>query len=383
MPFKRMTPLFSFINRRITSAAVYKIFHLIVAFIYLSATAWSQVPKYSNEFLNIGVDARALAMSGSVVATSAGVTSGYWNPAGLVHLKTDAELALMHSEYFAGIAKYDYGSAAVRTSSGGIAGFTLIRFGVDDIPNTLDLIDSDGNIRYDRISTFSIADYGLLFSYARSSAHEGFTYGGNAKLIYRRTGDFASAWGFGFDVGAQYRIDRWRFGITGKDITSTFNAWSFHAGEFEEVFLATGNEIPENSIEVTLPRILLGAAREFIIKEKIGMVAELDADITFDGKRHALLSFNPVSLDPHLGLEFDYRKLVFLRIGMGNVQWVTGYGGDRSVDFQPAAGLGIRIKNLRIDYTLTDLADQTYALYSHIFSLVFAFNTPSLKSSSN
>jgi len=274
-------------------------------------------------------------------------------------------------------------SRAVRTDPRGVAGFSLIRFGVDDIPNTLDLIDADGNIRYDRIKTFSIADYGILFSYARSSTHEGLTYGGNAKLIYRRTGDFAHAWGFGFDVGAQYRINKWKFGITGKDITSTFNAWSFHTEEFRDVFLATGNEIPDNSIEVTLPRVLVGAAREFTIKEKIGMLAELDADLTFDGKRHALLSFNPVSLDPHLGLEFDYRKLVFLRAGIGNVQWVTGYNEKRSVDFQSAIGLGVKIRNLRIDYTLTDLADQTYALYSHIFSLIFAFNTPSLKAPSN
>jgi len=383
---KSKIPVPGFIRSYSTDGmAVNRYFFITTAFVFYfcCATAWSQVPKYSNEFLNIGVDARALAMSGSVAATSAGVTSGYWNPSGLVGLSKDAELALMHSEYYAGIAKYDYGSVAVRTDPRGVAGFSLIRFGVDDIPNTLDLIDADGNIRYDRIKTFSIADYGILFSYARSSTHEGLTYGGNAKLIYRRTGDFAHAWGFGFDVGAQYRINKWKFGITGKDITSTFNAWSFHTEEFRDVFLATGNEIPDNSIEVTLPRVLVGAAREFTIKEKIGMLAELDADLTFDGKRHALLSFNPVSLDPHLGLEFDYRKLVFLRAGIGNVQWVTGYNEKRSVDFQSAIGLGVKIRNLRIDYTLTDLADQTYALYSHIFSLIFAFNTPSLKAPSN
>ena len=43
--------------------------------------------KYSNEFLNIGVDAAALGMSNAVVAHSGDVNSGYWNPAGLVHLE--------------------------------------------------------------------------------------------------------------------------------------------------------------------------------------------------------------------------------------------------------------------------------------------------------
>ena len=48
--------------------------------------------KYSNEFLNIGVDASALGMSNAVVASSNDVNSGYWNPAGLVHLE-DSEAA--------------------------------------------------------------------------------------------------------------------------------------------------------------------------------------------------------------------------------------------------------------------------------------------------
>ena len=43
--------------------------------------------NYSNEFLNIGVDAAALGMGKSVVATTNNVNSIYWNPAGLVGIK--------------------------------------------------------------------------------------------------------------------------------------------------------------------------------------------------------------------------------------------------------------------------------------------------------
>jgi len=360
-----------------------KLFIPVLLLIVHCLTAVAQVAKYSNEFLNIGVDARAFGMANSVVATSKNVGSAYWNPAGLVHLQTDAELSLMHSEYFAGIAKYDYGAMALRIDDQSVAGLSLIRFGVDDIPNTLDLIDSDGNIRYDRISTFSVADYAMLFSYARKSAREGLSYGANAKLIYRKTGDLASAWGFGFDAGLRYRIERWRLGIIGRDITSTFNAWSFQTDKFEEVFLATGNELPENALEITLPRLILGAARDFSISETTGLLVEVDAGITFDGKRNTLIAFKPVSLDPHIGLEFDYKELVFLRMGMGNMQFVKEFQDERALDFQPAIGMGLHVRNLRVDYSLTDLADQSYALYSHIFSLVFAFDIPKLKSSSN
>ena len=71
-----------------------------------------KTPKYSNEFLNIGVGARALGMSNSVIASTDDVTSGYWNPTGLLNIDSDLQIGLMHSEYFAGIAKYDYGAIA-------------------------------------------------------------------------------------------------------------------------------------------------------------------------------------------------------------------------------------------------------------------------------
>ena len=70
----------------------------------------AQIAKYSNEFLAIGVGAHALGMSNSRVASVNDVTSGYFNPAGLANLSQGIKTqgALMHSEYFAGIAKYDY-----------------------------------------------------------------------------------------------------------------------------------------------------------------------------------------------------------------------------------------------------------------------------------
>ena len=336
----------------------------------------AQVPKYSNEFLSIGVGARAFGMSNAVSASTADVTAGYWNPAGLSGLEKDAELGLMHAEYFAGIAKYDYAGYAMRIDDKSTGALSLIRFGVDDIPNTLELMDNDGNLRYDRISTFSAADYGLLFSYARKSGMEGLSYGGNVKLIHRRTGDFASAWGFGFDIAGRYLLDQWTFAACIRDVTSTFNAWSFNTADLEEVFTNTGNEIPSNSLELTMPRIILGGARSFSIHGKFSILAEVDADITLDGKRNVLLRTSVFSLDPHVGLEFDYNRLVFLRMGMGNMQLIPEFDRKDSFDFQPSLGIGIHWKNFAVDYALTDLADQSIALYSNILSLRYSFSLP-------
>ena len=100
---------------------------------FFTISLWGQV-KYSNEFLSIGVGARALSMGNSVISSSSDVTSGYWNPSGLVQLQSDWDLSLMHSEYFAGIAKYDYGAGAYKYSDSLVLGFSMVRFGVDDIP---------------------------------------------------------------------------------------------------------------------------------------------------------------------------------------------------------------------------------------------------------
>ncbi len=341
----------------------------------------AEVPKYSNEFLSIGLGARAFGMSHSVVASTRDVTAGYWNPAGLVGIQRDMDIGLMHAEYFAGIAKYDYAGFAIRIDERSVGAISILRFGVDDIPNTLQLMDQNGNIRYDRITAFSAADYGFLFSFARSTKVDGLSLGGNAKLIYRRTGDFASAWGFGFDLGMQYAIRQWHFGANARDVTSTFNAWTFNTEDLEDVFLATGNEIPTNSLELTLPRFILGAARSFRLAEKFSLLAELNFDLTFDGKRHVLVSSSFASIDPHFGMEVDYHKLVFLRLGIGNMQLVPDFENRNSFDFQPSLGLGIHWRNFTVDYALTDISDQSIALYSNIFSLKFNFDLKSARKS--
>lgn len=348
----------------------------LVLLLLTTGLSYAQAPKYSNEFLSIGVGARALSMSNASVAIVEDVTSGYWNPAGLCMLPSKIQGSLMHAEYFAGIAKYDYGAVAARIDPKSVAALSIIRFGVDDIPNTTELIDAEGNIDYDRITTFSAADYGFLLSYARNSGISGLRYGANVKIIYRGVGDFAQAWGFGLDAGAQYDLKKWRFGVLARDITSTFNAWSFDlTPSMLEVFTRTGNEIPENGLELTLPRVILGAGRHFDFGKKFTGLVALDADMTFDGMRNVLIKSDPISLDPHLGLEFGYNNLVFLRGGFGNFQQERNMEGARHWTFQPNLGVGVVIRKMvTIDYALTDIGNASVALYSNVFSLKFNIN---------
>ena len=342
----------------------------LLAAVLISTLNYSQaVRKYSNEFMNIGVDAAALGMSNAVVAATADVNSGYWNPAGLLHLE-DHQVAVMHANYFANIAQYDYLAYASPIDDRSAWGISLIRFGVDDILNTTELIDSQGNIDYNRISLFSTADYGFTFSYARKLPVPGFQYGVNAKVIRRIIGEFANSWGFGFDVGLQFEKNNWQFGLMLRDITTTYNVWNIDEDEYQKIansIPGENQELPE-STEITAPKAQLGIAKKFIIRYDYSILAAANMNMRF-AKTNDLISTDFVSIDPAIGLEFGYTDLVFVRAGVGNFQNVQQLDNTQKVGFQPNIGLGFKYKGIQIDYALTDLGDQSAALYSNIFSV--------------
>jgi len=117
--------------------------------------------------------------------------------------------------------------------------------------------------------------------------------------------------------------------------------------------------------------LLLGTARQFDFGSKFSLLAEANVDVTFDGQRNVLLGSNAASFDPHLGLEASYQKIVYVRAGVGNIQRVQSVDQKDEITFQPNIGLGLRIKQLYIDYALTDIGDQSAALFSNVFSLKF------------
>ncbi len=351
-------------------------FTLFLSILYLGAN--SQFRKYSNEFLNIGAGARGLAMGGAQVASVDDGTAGYWNPAGLIGVKENPQINLMHAEYFAGIGKYDYASIAFPSANNRrTIGITGLRFAVDDIMNTLFLVEPDGSLNYNNIQAFSSADYAFLISFAqklKESANKNVNFGVNAKVIHRSVGKFAKAWGFGIDAGLQIIHNRWKFGIAGRDITSTFNAWSFSFTEKEkEVLYLTNNEIPVKSTELTAPRLVLGIAHDFRLSKKVSLLAEANIDLTFDGKRNTLISADPVSGDPKLGLELNINRIFYLRAGINNFQRALAdadtLNQKRVWIYQPGAGAGFRITNVTIDYAFTNLSNQSNPLFTHIFSL--------------
>ncbi len=354
-----------------------KIVFLLITFVFSIASA-QKTRKYSNEFLNIGVDAAALGMSNAVVASTSDVNSGYWNPAGLINID-NKQLSLMHAAYFANIANYDYIAFAMPLDEKSATAFSIIRFGVDDILDTTSLVDANGTIDYSRIKLFSAADYAFTFSYSRKLRIEGLSYGANAKIIRRIIGDFASSWGFGFDAALQYKHNTWQFGIMVRDITTTFNAWSIDKGftigdlnkdgipDEEQIPQLKNQELPETT-EITLPKLQIGALKKFDLGKKFTLDTELDVNVRF-AQTNDIISTSSFSFSPAFGFELGYSNLVALRGGVGNFQKIKQFDDSNTIGFQPNIGLDFHYKGIYIDYALTDIGDQSAAIYSNVFSV--------------
>lgn len=331
------------------------------------------VRKYSNEFLSIGAGARGLAMGGAVISNQNDVYSPMWNPAGLLGIDRDWQGAAMHAEYFESIAKYDYlAFAKPLDNNGGVFAISIVRLGIDNILNTTQLIDPEGNIDYDKITSFSQSDYAALLSYAfHPGGNQKLDVGVNAKLVYRNVGKFASGYGFGFDIGAIYHSDDgWNYGAVLKDATTTVNFWTVNQKELSTVVNGEEfNPAPKDKLEITMPKLNIGVSKNFELSREFELLPEAGLNVDF-AKTAAVISTDFASITPYAGAELKFQDMVFVRVGLNRFQTITDIENlKRKVSFQPSAGIGIKYQGLTLDYAITNSGIGGSNFYSNFFSL--------------
>jgi len=345
---------------------------------WVASNVFGQAPKFSNDFLNIGVGARGMAMAGAATAHTVSIQAAYWNPAGLPYNPAKFQVSAQHAEWFSGIGSYDYMAFGKRMDDEykSFGSVSVIRMAIDQIPNTLRLRGPDGSIDYSKIESFSVSDYGIFLSYGRKLADTRWSLGFSSKIIHRSFGSFAKAWGFGFDAAFRYHSNDFSVAVMGRDITTTFNAYSFNFNAEEQAILSqTGNAIPVSSVEYTLPKFVLACSKKFRVSEKSFLLLACDLECSSNGTESSLLGLNKFNVDPRIGLEASYLGKVFLRTGVGNFQKIQDEldSKKRNLSYYPTAGMGIRLGKLTLDYAMTNIGNTGEGSYSHFFSLGLDF----------
>lgn len=344
---------------------------LAVALAFAATASAQTTVKYGADFLASGVGARALGMGGAYVAHANDVTAGYWNVAGLDGVAAP-EAAYMHAERFDGAVSFDYAAAAYPLSSRSTIGVSFVRSAVDDIANTLDAYDpATGQINPDDVTYFSAADNALFVSYARGIGDK-LAVGASAKVIRRGVGDFASAWGYSLDVGAQLDLGRVRLGLNVQDAPGMIQSWSVDADRFAEV---DEESRPVGLTERVLPVARLGAATVAPLSEDVGLTLAADVDLAFDGQAANVIDVGDgaVSFRPRLGAEVTYRDILAFRAGIADVATSERFG----TQITPAVGAGVKLGPLAVDYGFGDFGGLASELgYAHRVSLAYRFGAP-------
>ena len=352
------------------------IFGLLVA-INIDSTQAQTIVKYGADFLAGGVGGRALGMGGAHVGLVEDVHAGYWNPAGL-SAPVYPEIAYMHAERFAGVVSFDYGSVVYPVNARSTVSVSFFRSGVNDIKNTLDAWNPERNqpkpYPENHIKTFSAADMAFFVSYARA-VDERLSVGFTGKIIRRAIGDFADAWGYSFDVGVRYRMDRLVLGANLQDIATMRQSWTVNQEALRNIVEVFGEEAPQGGIEVVLPVARLGSGYVLPIGEN-SLTFGLDVDVAFDGQQANALNMGKLSFHPRLGAEFMYKRVVALRAGLSNLLTSDTYGANMT----PSVGAGLQLKHVALDYGFGDFAGLASELgFSHRISARFTIRRNNLK----
>jgi hypothetical protein len=297
-------------------SSLFKIRAGLLGLFVLMAVSRLEAGKFAGEFLALGSGARGLAMGQAMTALSDDPFSCFWNPAGL---------ALVDRRSVSGMATSHFGSLTDPMGSMGHVGLTwpigggnlalnLLHFQVTDIPRYPELGDDEYTFEErrawiearggDPLGTFENADQAVYFSFAkrnRFTFRAGWLYrelpvelpyGINFKVI-RSSLDDDEGLGVGVDAGIQARVRV-------EDMSGIKGLGEFSLGARFDNFTNTGLRWDGGQDAIHYYHVL-GAAWKLRLGG-VGLTLSHDWDHHYDTRQHS-------------GLELDYLRRLFLRLG--------------------------------------------------------------------
>jgi hypothetical protein len=235
---------------------------LTISFVLMSAGTLlrAQEYRYAGASMELGVNARALALGGSAVALTGDGASFYYNPAS-ISFTPGIEVALMYAPTFGSLtdpmAQYHHAGVVVPLVGGGTVAVNWTRFLVDDIPVFSELRGGSFADRFQNPAlrpdgtpdgVFQDVEDVVYFSFSKLWTADiplGWLFidlpiqwpmGVNVKVI-RQSLHTSTASGLGLDIGTQFKFSLGRLlgrrflgdvvlGYSGLDITKTTVVWS-------------------------------------------------------------------------------------------------------------------------------------------------------------
>jgi hypothetical protein len=330
---------------------------MLACWLVFTTSVWAQSSgrSYANAFLEIPLGGRASGLGNAYAAVANDGTAFFWNPAG-VSLMHRREISMMYATQFEGFGQYNFLGYTHQLSERYGFSVSWIRYSVGSIDEFLQLEDSyydRGHIDYDfskyYSGQFSYADNALFFSFAKLNTlrlNLGWLYsefpieiplGINFKVIQGGSSGIkgngivnkdVSKFGIGVDVGTMIM-----FGMN--DLMETP-----YLGDFVLAFNvqdATGTAVRWNAIssetraqDVVQPNLKFGMAYAQPLDE-------LESNLLFSYEHNSRYGG-----DHHFGVEYDYKRLLALRLGTDNGTLTYG--------------VGVSAWQFRLDYALSNQA---------------------------
>ncbi|HDM42764.1 MAG TPA: PorV/PorQ family protein [Firmicutes bacterium] len=280
--------------------------------------------------LKIGIGARAVALSDSVVALVDDSTATYWNPAGLAYVG-GTDVTFTDIEWLADIRVMN-GTFARKFGFGTIGAlFTLVNIGEIE-RTTPENPEGDG-------TTFKCQDMIISGSYARWLIPK-FAFGGTVKYVREKI-DTYTASGFGFDVGLIYEtgFKTLKMGIA----ITNFGPDANFDGTYVEL-QRDKSTLEKKFKEFSMPvSVRLGIAYTFFEDNPTHtLIVSADALHPNDGQEKV-----------SVGAEYWIKDMLALRGG-----WFREVGELRDYNVRSYSfGAGVKISKIRVDYAYSDYSE--------------------------
>ena len=319
-----------------------KIKCVVLAIVVLAMTLPLCAGVYTGDFIFIGTGVKSLSMGGAFSAVADDPSAVYWNPAGIAQIRK-IKIDFNHSFLYNNLASYDVFTYCQPLPNSVTIGLNWTRLTIPDIKHFseshLTGLSSDKRAANIDLQLTGIADSYFdntddifYFNFAKNVHRDinfgwfffklpvDFNFGVNVKYI-KRTIDDKSGTGMGFDLGFLAKTELstlldvpwmgdFAFGYAMKDVSGTTIAWDTESKHEDEIDF---NRRVSFAVMQPIPRF--------------NSVLTLSADVHHEVEKVL-----------HLGSQVQFRNNYFFR---------AGYYDDNF-----SGGLGMRIKNVTIDYAI-------------------------------